>query len=305
MKKIIAVFLACALMLAMSALFTACGNNEESYANEETSEVIDVYAENDNDLDNELNNELIDDPSEDNGDEPADEPDAANDEPIHPFAPPENLNTLGQAAQLEYFNAVVNRVRNERPGFHVWEQLRIDTDNMTFTSGFISAIQPVVNAIITRVMPGVPESQTIARGANNQGHFMSLNPQASTLRLQDIASISSRREDSNWIMEVRIREEANPQHVTGQHARISFIMDRDEVIDLILSAGPVSVNRENVDVVVRNGVVRITVNADGQIIAAERNADIRGDFTDARIAGFRSDGVIPQTSSWRYSSFVW
>ncbi|MCL2194656.1 MAG: hypothetical protein FWB76_01765 [Oscillospiraceae bacterium] len=306
MKKILAAMLALVLIVGMGAVLAACGNNEAEayYPDEEITEPVDVYVENDD----ARNDEPYDEPENDNednddNDEPVDEP--PDEELTNPFAPPENLGALGQAAQLEYFNAVVNRVRNERPGFEMREQLRIETENMTFTSRLISTIQPVVNSIVSRVMPGTPEYHTIARGANNQGYFMSLNPQASTLRSQDITSISSRREGNNWVMEVRVREETNPQHVTGQHARVSFIMDRDEVIEIITGAGPVSINPENVIVVIRNGVVRITVNAEGQIIAAERSANLRGDFTDARVAGIRTDGMIPQSSSWHYSNFVW
>lgn len=308
MKKIFAVLLAFALLFAMGAVFTACGNDEPtSYAGEETTELTDVYVEQPSDAPyGEPDDEPGDETSNEPGNEPDDEPgDAPGDEAENPFAPPENLGTLSQAAQLEYFNAVANRVRDERPGFHVWEQLRIDTENMSFSSGLISVFQSAVNAIITRVMPGEPETQTIAPGADNRNSFMSLNPQASTLRMQDISSIRSTRQGENWVIEIRIREEVNPRHGTGQHARVSFILDREEIIDLIISAGPVTVDPANVTVTLHSGFVRATVNANGQIIAVENGADVRGEFTDARIAGVRSDGVIPQTSRWRYSNFVW
>jgi len=226
-------------------------------------------------------------------------------EAADPDLPPEDLNTLSQAEQLEYFNRAVNRVRTERPGYTRTEQLKIQDLNFT---GVVKIIQPVVNRVVANLMPGDLKTKTIAKGANNQNDdgFMSKNANASDLREQDINSIKSTKSGDNWKIEVRVKNATNPAKGTGSTvARISDMQTREEILDSIMAEGPISANYNNANVTYQAVYANITVDAEGRVIEASNGFDVTGDAKEVKIAGIKSNVTFLQISRWTYSSFKW
>jgi len=221
----------------------------------------------------------------------------------NPFAPPANLNELSQAEQLEYFNLVVNRVRNDRPGFQQMQRMKIEE---MLLSGAIAAVQPIINDLINQLMPGHWESQFISSGQSNIGQFMSNNANASDLCPHDITSISATQEGDFWVIDVRIQEEANPSRGLGSaNGRIAWIMTREEIIADITSVGPITANPANASVLYYNGYARVIVNPEGKVVSAANGYGVHAYANDVRIAIISANIAVSQTSSWRYSQFSW
>ena len=217
-------------------------------------------------------------------------------------APPANLNTLSQAEQLEYFNKAVNRVRTERPGYSRTEQLKIESMNFT---GVVRAVQGIINNIASNLMPGDLKSNTMAKGQNNQENWMSEGANASSLRTQDITSINSRKDGDNWVIEVRIRDSVNPNKTDSSIARIAAIQTREEILKAITDEGPIDADPNKATVRYHGGYARVTVNAEGQVIAGANGFDVTAEANDVKITFISTNATFAQTSRWTYSNFNW
>ncbi|MCL2446152.1 MAG: hypothetical protein FWD06_05245 [Oscillospiraceae bacterium] len=306
MKKVLALIAAIAMIVSLGVVLTACNRNNNDNDNDNDSTTIyyttDEYTAEGND--NEETTEPVD---ETTTTVETTTTEAATTEPADPYLPPDNLNQLSQAEQLEYFNRVVNRVHRERPGHTQVQTLRIESLNFT---GAVSAVQGIINGIVNRLMPGDPETRVRARGQENQYYWMSNSPNfGSNLRAQDIARITSTRQGNNWRIEVRVREENNPQHFVSHHGRIASIQTREEIIASIVDDAPVTGDPNNANVRYHNGFAWVVVNPQGQIIEAANGFDVNAQIDSARIGvGILSVGTnvtALQTSRWTYSNFGW
>ena len=228
---------------------------------------------------------------------------------VNPFAPPANLNELSQAEQLEYFNLVVNRVRSERPGFTVRNRHRIDTPNMSFT-GMVSFLQPIIDHLIQLLMPGYWQHRDLLPGQNNQGWFMSENENASDLRPEDITAITAVQQDDNWVIDVRIREEINPElGLNSSNGRIFSFVTREEALREISDVAPIEANVNNATMRFHSGYARVTVNLQGQVIAGSYGFQVLAQVNDVRIGlgviAVTTDAIIPQVTEVQYTNFDW
>jgi len=218
---------------------------------------------------------------------------------------PTNLNQLSAAAQLEYFNLVVNRVRDERPGFERRSRLRLVHANNTGVPGaFAPVIQPVVDAL----MPGHWNVSTQAPGADNRTVFFANTPQASLLRPQDIASITSvPGADGSWTITVRIREEVNPMPgLASANGRINHILTPTEVLEKIVGVNDaISVDVENVSLRYHDGFASVTVNAQGQVTAASSGFNVDATATGVVVLPLRTNVHASQETRMYFTNFVW
>lgn len=309
MKKIIALIAAIAMLFSLGVVLTACGGNngEEEYTTTEeytTKEYTTEFDETTTDVngDETTNNEVTTTTS-------ATTTQVEITQAADPYLPPENLSQLSQAEQLEYFNRVVNRVRRERPGHNQVQTLRIEELNFTGAVG-AAPIQAIINNVVNNLMPGNPETRVRTRGQDVQSYWMSDSPNfAANLRPQDITRITSTRQGNNWRIEVRVREENNPQHFVSHHGRIATIQTREDIVASIVDDAPVTGDPNNATVRYHNGFAWVVVNPQGQIIEAANGFDVNARIDGARIGvGILSVGTnvtAVQTSRWAYNSFRW
>lgn len=221
----------------------------------------------------------------------------------NPYAPPANLNELSQAEQLAYFNLVVNRVREEKPGFRQREREQIE--DMQF-SGVASAVSGLINSIMRTLMPSEWHERSVAAGESNEGLFMSENENASDLRLEDITSISCEKAGDNWVIDLRIREETNPAKGTSSaHSRIMPIATREEVVAEIVSVGSITADPADATLRYYNGFVRVTVNSQGQVIVAANGCQVLAQMNNVSVSIITMDSAATQNTEWLYAYFDW
>jgi len=296
MKKIIAILLT---MLLALTLFAACGGGEKEL-NEGggggESETVAADVDPADATDEPTTEEPTTEPTEEETTEPEEEAD--------PLLPPDNLNTLSRAEQLEYFNLAANRVRKEKPGFKN-ETLRT-LGKLDFT-GAVRLFSGVVDMVKKRLMPGNWEYETINKGNGNDGKFLSENANASDLRVGDITSISSTKSGENWVIKVNIIQETNPAKGTGSaNSRINPIATRQEVLDEITNVSSViSADVNKATLSYHSGYATITVNAKGQVISSESGFQVKAVANDVKISGIKTNVTAPQTSLVKCHSFTW
>ena len=231
-----------------------------------------------------------------------------------PYAPPGNLNQLSQAGQLAYFNLVANRVRRERPGFT--QRSRYGQDRPAIHTTGVPRVNPALSEMLNAIMNSLtldnrPVYHTSARGQDNTGHFLSANANASDLRAQDITGITSERNDAgHWVITVRVAEETNPAPGTGSaNARVHVIRSPQDVLDDLMAMEVFSAEVEHVSLRYYDSFVRLTVNAQGQVVAAESGYDMDIHVRDVRIGtgavSIATDMSITKDVQRRFTSFDW
>jgi hypothetical protein len=200
-------------------------------------------------------------------------------------------------------------VNRERPGHTQVQVLRIESLDFTGLVG-AAPIQAIINTIVNNLMPGDPETRVRTPGQDTQYYWMSNSPNfGSNLRTQDITRITSTRQGNNWRIEVRVRDEVNPQHFVSSHGRISSIQTREQIVAAIMDDAPVSGDPNNATVRYQNGFAWVVVNPQGQIIEAANGFDVNAQINGARIGGgvigVNTDVTAHQTSRWTYNNFRW
>ena len=220
------------------------------------------------------------------------------------YTPPANLDKLSQAEQLVYFNLVVNRVRTEQPGFQQKTLLAIDSIELPTSANIVSGI---VYYIKNNLMPSEWKTQTIVAGKHNKDWFFSKNANASNLRPEDITSISCAKEGGNWVIELGIVEETNPNPgLASAHSRIAPIATREQVVDKIAGVtNDIKVEMEDVTLRYHSGFVRVTVNSQGQVIAGSNGFQVQAQANNVKIAILQVGVSAEQSSEWQYTNFNW
>jgi len=298
MKKIIALLLCTFLALTILA---ACGGGAEE---DITTESITTEAASTEPASTEEATTAGEDSTDEDATETTDADAAAANADANPLVPPANLNTLSRAEQLEYFNLVANNVRQERPGFRKESLLKIDRISMT---GAARVANPIVEMVKNSLMPGTPEFENVSKGQGNDGKFFSDNNNASDLRTGDISNIVSTRSGDNWTIRVSIIQETNPGTGTGSaNSRILPILTRQQVLDEITDISDlITADVSNATLRYHSGFAQVTVNAQGQVIAAEGGFQVDAQANSVKISVITTNVSAPQSSSFKWTSFSW
>lgn len=225
-------------------------------------------------------------------------------EVTNPYAPPANLDELTQAEQLAYFNLVVNRVREEKPGFQQRERTLIDS--VRSGSALIQSLSEGIIAIVASLF-STWEQSGVAAGQSNEGLFLSENANASDLRPEDIISISCVKEGDNWVIALLIKEETDPAPGLGSaNARIASIITKDELIEGMTEVG---VTADPADMSARhfNGFASVTVNEQGKVIAAANGYQVCVEIDKITISTITTieDTAITLNMEAQYAYFDW
>jgi len=311
-KKALSSVLAILLTLAMIGMFAACNNGNddptEAPTTEETTEEITTTEPETEDVN------ATEAPGDDVTTEPPTGEDVTTVEgeittveattvTADPLAPPANLNTLSKAEQLDYFNKVANNVRTAKPGF-TKEFAKIISD-MKFT-GIVRAAQGLIDDVVAG-LTGAEDPETIAKGNGNDGKFLSeITP--FKLESNDVTSISSAKSGDNWVMTVKIKSETNPAKPTGSaNARAYAIASRQEVLDEITGfSNAISANVNDASLLYNGGTINLTVNAKGQVIAADYKFLVDATANNVKLISIISTNVTARmTTTCKYYNFVW
>ncbi|MCL2445966.1 MAG: hypothetical protein FWD06_04275 [Oscillospiraceae bacterium] len=178
------------------------------------------------------------------------------------YAPPPNLHELSLAEQLDYFNLVVNRVRNEQPGFVVRQYY---PQQMHF-----GALRVMGDRGTTWYY------KTFEEGQDNISWFLSDNANASDLQPEDIISIASSQQGGNWVIEVHVKNTLNP--VRGPYspvARIASIVTREWMAETLVTA---AIAPDDITMYYYDIVARATINQHGQVIFSENSYRAHAQF---------------------------
>lgn len=323
MKKKLIPILAILLTLAMIFTLAACGDKPEDPTESDTTTVddtIDVVVTDPVVDTTEFIDDTTDETSTDEDTTTEADPNATTDPTAttniddttkapgaDPLAPPANLGSLGKAEQLAYFNKVANRVRTDKPGFKT-DYLE-ELGKMSFT-GVVSVISPIIEAIKQQAMPGEWKYETIGKGSDNKGKFMSDNANASDLKISDVASITSTKSGNNWIIKVNIIQETNPAKGTGSaHSRVMPIASRQDVLDTITDINDaISADVNDATLKYNSGYATVTVNEKGQVISGEYGFKVDAQANNVSIKvglTITTNVTAPQSTVKKFHDFVW
>jgi len=303
-KKALSSVLAILLALAMLGMFAACNKEKPDPPTEPeiTTEAEIITTEPDtSDI------EETTAPDEPTGETtPVDAPEVTTVEETtvvaDEWAPPANLNTLSKADQLAYFNKVANRVRTDKPGFT--KQFSKIISDMKFT-GVVSLVQGIIDNIVAG-LTGADDPQTIAKGKDNQGDFLSeITP--FELKSGDVASISSSKSGDNWVMTVKIISEPNPSKPTGSaNARAYAIASRQEVLDEITGfSSAITANVNDASLLYNSGTINLTINSKGQVTAGDYKFLVDATANNVKISVLSTNVTARMTTTCKYYNFNW
>ena len=306
MKKALSSVLAILLALAMLGMFAACKDKPADPTEPDTTEEVTIEETTTEALDTE--EPTTADPDAVDVDATTGDPDATTVEgdpgDADPLAPPANLNTLSKEEQVAYFNKVANNVRTAKPGFKT-DYLE-ELGKMSFT-GVVNAVSGIIDSIKKQLMPGEWKYETIAKGADNKGKFMSENANASDLKVGDVSSISATKSGSNWVIKVNIVTETNPAKPTGSaHARIMPIASRQEVLDSITDISDlIKADVNDATLKYHSAYATVTVNEKGQVIAGEYSFKVDAQANNVKISFIGTNVTAPQSTIKKFHDFVW
>jgi len=299
-KKALSAVLAILLTLGLLVTFTACKKDPVPPTEPETSEES-------------ITEPVTVDAAATTDEEPTSEPEPTTEEPTteepttvptDPYAPPENLGSLGKADQLAYFNKVANRVRTEKPGFKYdyLEQL----GRMDFT-GAVSLVSGIIDSLKKKLMPGDWEYKTINKGTDNKGKFLSENANASDLKSGDVTTISATKSGGNWVIRVNLVQETNPAKGTGSaHSRVMPIASRQDVLNSITDINDaISADVNDTTLRYHSGYATLTVNEKGQVIGGEFSFQVDAQANKVKISVLTTNITAPQSTVKKYHDFVW
>ena len=298
MKKLIAILLC---MILAITLFAACNNTDDAKVDDEANSTVAAGANGDAVEGDDAVTTAA--PEDAVTTEPTTEEVTTAAEEADPYIAPANLGSLSTAEQLEYFNAVANRVREEKPGFKKDTLLKIDKISLSGAAGVANGI---IEMVKNKLMPGEWTYDTVSKGQSNNW-FFSENSNASDLRVSDITSISSTKSGDGWTIKVNIKRETNPAKNLGSaHARIAGIQTRQEVLSAITDiSDAISADPNNATLTYHSGYATVTVNAKGQITSAGNGFQVDALANDVKISIIKTNVTAPQSSQWKYHDFVW
>ena len=220
---------------------------------------------------------------------------------VDPYDPSDILY-LNRNELLDYFNLVVNRVRTEKPSFQHRELLRIDSMQSSILGGMMDGL---LNSVVAALTSSDWTQTGVNAGQSNEGMFLSENANASDLRPQDITSISAKKVGDNWVIEVGVKEESNPAAgLNSSNGRISPVATREQIVAEVNSGG-VTANAANATVRYGSGFARVTVNGQGQVIAAANGHQANALFKNVKISIMTADVAATMNSEWQCAFFDW
>ena len=288
MKKCLISLLAILLAGVLVFSFAGCGKTEPTDEPSSTEEISEPET---SDIPVDASEAATDEPtSEEATEEPTTEPEEEG------LKDPTNL---AKAELVEWYNERINYVRQAKPGIGRVEQLKIDS----FKTSMGAAVNRLAGPIIKRFMPGNPETKNISKGAGNDGQFFT-DMQTSQLRASDVASATATKSGNNYVITLTFGNETNPEKNSNyKYYRAFAISTRQEVLDDL--AGTIAAKIENTTMVYHGGKSVITVNPDGQIIAANYEFKVDVNAKGAKIGPFTTEIDAYQSSSNVYTNFVY
>ncbi|MCL2299666.1 MAG: hypothetical protein FWC27_05915 [Firmicutes bacterium] len=298
MKKALSSVLAILLTLGMLCAFAACKTDEPNTTETEAVEDTTAVAAEPGITDEPTSESATEAPTETETEAPTDVPADAD-----PFLPPANLDTLGKAEQVAYFNAVANRVRTEKPGFT--KQFGKIISDMKFT-GVVRLAQGIIDDVVAG-LTGMEDPKTYKKGDGNQGDFLSdITP--FELKPSDVASISAKKSGDNWVMVVKIIKETNPNKPTGSaNARAYSIASRQEVLDEITGfSDAITADVKDATLLYNSGTINLTVNSKGQVVSGDYKFLVDAIANNVKLINIISTDVTARmTTTCKYYDFKW
>ena len=209
--------------------------------------------------------------------------------------------TMNKTQLVQYYNDAVNLVRTGKPGYSKTEVLKVNDFKTSILGG---AADSLISGVVKNAMPGNPETSSKKKGEDNVDHFM-MDQQTSKVGVNDVSSISAKKEGANYVITLTVGSEVNPaKNGASKFSRVFQIQTRQEVLDSLAGHG-LTGTVENTTLTYRDGKSVITVNEKGQIIKASTGFFVDADGKKMKIAILNPDIVAYQQSNWEYSNFNW
>jgi hypothetical protein len=214
--------------------------------------------------------------------------------------------TMSKAELLDYFNTAVNAVRTQKPKFDYEIIRKIDKVETTILGG---AADSIVNSVVKSLMPGTPETGTVAKGSGNTGKFLSgSESKASLLTVSQISSITATKKGANYEITVKLPAATDPSVNAGNsgYAGLHEIQDAKGVVEAIVGDnGAIKADPAKTTLNYKNGYATIVVNAAGQLQSMDGGFNVDAVGREWSVTILRGDVTAKQSTSVKAFNFAW
>jgi len=214
--------------------------------------------------------------------------------------------TMAKAELLDYFNTAVNAVRSQKPQFDYEIIRKIDKVETTILGGVVDGI---VNAVVKKLMPGTPETGTVAKGSGNLGKFLNdSDSKASLLTVAQISSITAVKKGANYEVTVKLPPATNPSMTAGQSSYSSLhqIQDPKGIVDAIVGENDtIKADPATTTLNYKNGYATIVVNQAGQLQSMVGGFNVDAVGKEWSVSFLHGDVTAMQSTSVKAFNFVW
>ena len=219
-------------------------------------------------------------------------------------AAPKTPDQMSNDELLQFFNASLNRVKSDKVGFKkskLTSILDLQLSN--------SAANTLVGFVKNSLLSETADETTVAKGQDGTDVFSpSGKPYVSQLTMNDLTSIKCEKQGDLYIISLAVKGETNPTWNGSIMSRGFDFMTVDDVVNIYAPKVGATVAENDIEVVFSDCTAKLTVTADGKVQAYTTyvkgvmnmyNASIKKVFT------INTDLAITLASTTDYTDFVY
>ena len=234
---------------------------------------------------------------------PTNTPVPATDAPTEPATQPaptaKTPDQMTYAELLAFFNDSLNRIKTEKVGFKK-SKLTAVKDLQLSNAAANSLVSIVKGALLSEKA----NETTVSKGQSSDNVFSpSGKPYVSQLQLSDLSGMKCVKSGNNYVILLGVKSETNPGSTGSIMSRGFDFMTVDDVVNTYAPKVRATVQRENVQVDFSGCTAKLTVTADGQVLAYETYVMGVMKMKQAKMLGLTTDLTITLASTTTYSDF--
>ena len=200
---------------------------------------------------------------------------------------------------LSFFNASLNRIKTNKVGFKKSKLTSIQALQLSNP-----AANSVVGIVKSALLSDTPEETRVNRGQSSDDVFSpSGKYYVSHLQMSDLTDLKCVRSGDQYVITLTVRGETNPAADGSIMSRGFDFMTVDDVVNIYAPKVKATVKRENIQVDFSGCTAKLTVTADGQVLAYETYVMGVMRMNEAKIVGITTDLDITLASTTTYSDF--
>lgn len=205
---------------------------------------------------------------------------------------------------LTFFNDSLNRIKTDKVGFRknkLTSILDLQLSN--------SAANTLVGIVKNSLLSETGDEASVGKGQDGTGVFSpSGKSYVSTLKPEDLTSISCRKEGESYVISLGVKGETNPGLEGSIMSRGFDFITIQDVVDIYAPKVGATVARENIEVVFSDCTATLTVKADGTVEHYKTYVQGVMNMYDAsikKVITISTDLAVKLASTTEYTDFAY